>query len=171
MKKDNRGLSLVELVIVIAIMTVLTGVISMGIGIAVSKPADECASKLKAALQNARVTSMGKLDTTISVYTKDEKIYLMQKVVSESGTNSTETLIGAKGVEVKYKISGESSYRDLGDSSHPLVLSFNRSSGAFKDLSAMGFATKTYCVEIQVSKGNKTKLLKLSSLTGKIQME
>ena len=60
MKKDNRGLSLVEVIIVITIMAVLGGLMTMGISAGVSKPAEECAEKLEAALNNARITTMGK---------------------------------------------------------------------------------------------------------------
>ena len=65
MKQENKGFSLVELIVVIAIMTILTGLISAGIGMAVSKPADECIDKFKASLQSIRVTSMRKIDAHI----------------------------------------------------------------------------------------------------------
>ena len=59
MKNDNRGLSLVEVVIVLAIMAVLGTVVSVGVNLVTRKPADQCASRLQTVLQNNRMTTMG----------------------------------------------------------------------------------------------------------------
>lgn len=44
-KKDNRGVSLVEIIVVIAIMAVLVGVTSYGLSLISGKPVDECAKR------------------------------------------------------------------------------------------------------------------------------
>ena len=89
MKQENKGFSLVELIVVIAIMTILTGLISAGIGMAVSKPADECIDKLKASLQSIRVTSMGKFDAHIEIYKKGDQIYAKEYYTEDSSGRET----------------------------------------------------------------------------------
>lgn len=171
MKKDNRGLSLVEVVIVLAIMAVLGTVVSVGVNLVTGKPADQCASRLQTVMQNNRMTTMGKLDASMRIYMDAAgNIYVDELIkVNESTTNTVTTQVGTAGVVLSYKITGEAAYRELIPGT-ALLLSYDRSSGAFKDLTAMGLSGH-YCEEIKIVKGNRTKILKLSYLTGKISLE
>lgn len=167
MRSDNRGLSLVELVIVITIMVVVGGMMTMGISAAFSKPADECAKKIETALNNARVTTMGKQSIVLELYQKDDYVYLKETVTDADGSTSVKDLrIGAKYVAVEYKLAGDTAYNPLGDASNPLTLSFKRTTGGFNTLPGGG-----YCDEIKVSKGSKIRLVKLAYLTGKVTVE
>ncbi len=171
MKKDNRGLSLVELIIVMAIIAVIAGAASIGVGLITGRPADKCASRLQTVMQNNRITTMGKLDASMRIYMDAAGcIYVDELIkVNESTTNTVTTQVGAAGVVLQYKITGEDAYRELTPGT-VLLLSFDRSSGAFKDLTAMGLPGH-YCEEIKIVKGNRTKILRLSYLTGKISLE
>lgn len=173
MKKNNLGMSLVEIIIVIAILAVIAGTVGLGIGLMTGKPAEKCARKLNAMMQNNRMTTMGKLSARLEIYIDAEGYICVNEFVETAGEGEkvTTTRIGDKGVVLRYKISGEPDYREL-NTGIPLIISFNRSSGAFHDLSAMGSSyVDKYCIEIEVSKGNTVKLLKLSYLTGKITLE
>lgn len=169
MKKDNRGFSLVELIIVLAIMAALTGATFIGIGMISGKPAEECASKIFSNIQANRTTAMGKYSASVSFYRGTDGIYVVEEV---NGTQGTPVKIGDAGVNVQYRVTGDSAdaWRNLGSSSDALVISYNRSTGAFKDLEAMGLDDK-YCLEIKCSKANKTKTIILYHLTGKISMD
>lgn len=169
MKRDNRGLSLVEMIIVVAILAVVGGLMTMGISAVVSKPADECASKLEASLKNARITTMGKQSVTLKLYEKDDCIYLKEEVITAGGTSSTKDIkIGAKDVEVSYKLVGGSTYSSLGDSSNPLVLAYKRSTGGFMEITP---GSNQYCEEIKITKGTRERFLKMAHLTGKVTLE
>lgn len=163
MKKDNRGMSLLELVVVIAIMAVLVGTIGIGIKLISGKPADECANKLKAVLQNNRVTTMGKLDARLNVYADAGGVYVTEIIDG----NSTTSRIGDAGVVIEYRVTGdpEGSYTTLG--STPLEISFSRASGAFNPLPG----TSTYVLEIRVIKADVIRTLQLSTHTGKITLK
>lgn len=171
MKKDNRGLSLVELIIVMAILAVLGTAVGVGVSAVTGKPADQCASRLQSVIQNNRITTMGKLDSSMRIYMDAAgNIFVEEQIkTDETTTNATVTQVGTAGVTFQYKLTGESSYRDLlpGDE---LLLRYDRSSGAFKDLSAMGLSGH-YCEEIKIVKGHRTRILKLSYLTGRISLE
>jgi len=167
MRRDNRGLSLVELVIVITIMAVLGGLMAMGISAAITKPAEECAKKLAASLKEARVSTMGKRSVQLKLYTEDGYIYVKEEITLTDGTVSTKVnKIGEKGVEVTYCFAGESSYQTLGSGTDPLTLSFDRSNGGFKPCK-----DSKYCGEIKVKKGTREQTLKLYHLTGKVTVE
>lgn len=174
MKKDNRGLSLVELIIVIAILAVLAGAAGYGIGLVTGRPADKCANKLKSLIQNNRITTMGKLSAKLEIFVDAEGFICVTETVETDGASPkvTTSRIGDRGVTLSYRLTGESAFQTLGTT--PLIISFNRSSGAFNalDVAGMGavYAGK-YCEEIEISKGSRTKILKLSYLTGKITLE
>lgn len=156
MRMNDKGLSLVEIVIVVAIMSVLTGLLTMGVSTALSKPADECAEKIVAELSNGRITTMGKQTFRITLSADSEGVYVEE-------TGKAKKKIGQKGVEVKYKLTG-AGYTDL--DSTGIVFEFKRSTGGFKPVSG-----GSYCEEIQVSKGNRTKTIKLAYLTGKVTID
>lgn len=171
MKKDNRGFSLIELIIVLAILAILSLSVSYGVGLLTDKPAEQCATKLQTYITDCRVTTMGKLNAVLYLYMDGDQL-MVKKVI-----DTTETVISlGSGVAVSYRVTGDAAnaYRTLGNDSNPLVICFNRSSGAFESLDVMGsdFAGK-YCLEIKVEvPGNdKVKLLKLSYLTGKVVLE
>ncbi len=166
MKTNNKGLSLVEIIIVIAILSAVTGTLVYGVGMVAKKPVEECAQKIRSSIVETRVTGMGKLDTVLYIYMDGDRVMVDKKV---SG-NGTPIACGDSGVKVEYRITGETSYRSLGDISNPLILSFDRSSGAFQPLTAMGLTDK-YCLEIKISIADEVHLLKLSQLTGKVSVE
>lgn len=172
---NNKAFSLIELIVVIAIMAVLAGVSALGIGLVTGKPAESCANKLVTAVQSNRMTAMGKLDAHIEIYENATGIWV-KEVVAEVGEPDrvTTTRIGDRGVKVEYRITGdaEGSWRPLGDESNPLILRFDRSSGAFHDLSLMGTSYEgKYCLAIRCSKAHTVMNIKLTYLTGKIALE
>ena len=168
MRRNNKGFSLVELIVVIAIMVILTGLISMGVGMAVSKPADECVAKIKSTLQNIRVTTMGKYDAHVEIYKQNNQIYAKEIMVEDStGTTSTKVnLVGTKGVQLFYELDSSGTYVELVEGGPSLLIYYDRSSGAFSKATS-GY----YCTRIKAVKGTKQAVLRLYSLTGKIAEE
>lgn len=170
MKRNNRGMSLVEVIIVVAILSIVAGGITLGVGFITGKPADECANKLRAALQSNRMTTMGKLSAELLIYGNADGVWVVEVI---DGTAKNPVKIGSSGVEIKIKTSGggESSLNTGTPTPEtlpntPLRISFNRGSGAFNPLPGGG-----YCTEIVISKGNTVKTLKLYYLTGKIELK
>lgn len=167
MKKDNRGISLVEMIIVIAILAVVSGGVAIGIGSALSKPAEECTKKITDSLKNARVSTMGKNTVKLYLYSDTDGIYLKEEVLVTDGTATSKTIrIGQRGVEVSYQVTGDSSYTSLGGEGNPLTLSYKRTTGGFNEVSS-----GKYCEYIKVKKGNREYTLQLYSLTGKVEVK
>lgn len=159
MRKDNRGFSLVELIIVMAIMAVLGGVMFMGVGMISGKPADKCAEKLKAVIQSSRVTTMGRTGVKLELYRAADGRIMSEQTTSE-GTK--ESIIGDADVTVEVDINDSDSLSPLGSAASPLVIEFDRSTGALKN------ADK---IKIEVSRANTTRVLILYGLTGKIELQ
>ncbi len=81
--KDNRGISLVELIVVIAIMAVVVGAASLGLGMMFSRDANYVAVRIDDALSETRTLSMSKEGTFTCVIHIDP---------SESGKNAKHTV-------------------------------------------------------------------------------
>lgn len=167
-KRDNRGMSLVELIIVMAIMAVLAGAVSIGVSLVTNKAADKCATQLKTSIQSARITTMGKFRTYLKIYMTANGVCIEEVVQSVEGGTETTTLTytGDAYVTVLYTLSDGSQYPLGYGEDNALYIEFDRSSGALKRL-----PDGNYCVEIEVSKGSKKRTLKLAYLTGKVTME
>lgn len=173
-KRDNRGLSLIELVIVMAIMAVLTAAVGIGVSLVTNKAVDKCATQLKSSIQSVRITTMGKFKTYLKIYMTSNGVCIEEIVQNAEGGTPTSTLTytGDTNVTVTYVLNDGSEY-PLGDINSPLYIEFDRSSGAMKRLpDEMGPAQAgKYCVEIKISNGNRNRKIKIAYLTGKVTME
>jgi len=168
MRKDNRGLSLVELVIVIAILAVVGSLVTMGLSAATSKPAEECAKKIVSTLNSARMSTMGKQTVAINLYQESDGVYVEEVI---NGVVVKSQKIGAKGVQIEYMLEGGGGYQALGDSSNKLSLSFKRTTGGFNYPLIGGTTQSEYCESIRAKKGNRQSTISIAYLTGKLKLE
>lgn len=160
MKIDNKGYSLIELVVVILILMIVAGGTILGVGVLSGKPADQCASSLNISFASHRISAMGQVYDPNSTYLKirrgtDDCIYLDEKV---NGAG-VETKICQKGVTFTYKRGGNTYSLNSGDA---IKFCFDRSTGAFK----LG----DDITEINISKSNKEYKMSLYNLTGKVKL-
>ncbi len=168
MKKNNKGFSLVELVIVVAIIVVIGGFAFTGMAILSSKPVDECAKKIQVALEGNRNTTMGKLSASISFYRDSNGDIYVEEVID--GATPYVKQIGSD-VDVTYKDAAGNSY-SLPVSPSKLTMSFDRASGSLKPLSG-----GSYVSEFVVSRGTPSErgfrqlTVKIDKLTGRVSVE
>ena len=78
-KLNNAGFSLIELIVVIAIMTILVGGASLGISLAFSKDAAKCATMINDAIYTTRMNSMSKAGTyTLTIEKNGDNKYIAE---------------------------------------------------------------------------------------------
>ncbi len=165
---NNRGFSLVELIITVAILAALIGVTGYGVSLVSGKPAEQCARKLAGALQHARTATMGKYRNVITVKRdSDGRLIVSEEYLIRIEDDDTEVtghrehIVGAKGVTVKYETDNSGTYTDLaGD----ITLRFDSGSGALKKTTS----TDGYYTSFEISKANKTYYVVIETLTGRI---
>lgn len=174
--KDNRGFSLVELVIVLAIASALAGVMGYGFSMSNGKPAQECAKKLAGAISHGRTTTMGKYRNEIIVkketdgtLTVTEDTLIRIEADGTPVTTSRSSVVGGKGVTVEYRIGSVSpgstpSYIELTSGSE-IRIKYDSGSGAMKK-TANG--NTDYYTGFRVSRAGKVWYVKLEPLTGNI---
>ena len=159
-KLNDQGFSLVELVIVMAIIVILGGGVIYGLTFLMSKPVEECARKVEVGLQGNRNTTMGKLSASISFYKDGSNIVALESIDGDDEA----TVIG-RGVELYYTYASDTTNRiAVGDIGNPLVIEFDRSSGSLKPVSG----TTEYVKNIIVKRGSNELTVTIERLTGRV---
>lgn len=158
-KMGDQGFSLVEIVIVMAIMVVLGSFAVIGLSVLSNRPVDECARKIKIALEGNRNTTMGKLSANISFYTDAEGNIMVKEIIDK---NQTSKKIGPSEVTVSY-INSDNTKKTLGTTE--LVMSFDRASGSLKSQS-----DGTYIQSFVVARGSHSLTVSIDRLTGRVEI-
>ena len=181
-KLSNGGFSLIELLIVIAIIAVMLFFFLMGARLIFTTPARQCARDLKAALEKTRVDTMGRNAAGLKIFKKKDGIYVseLQTVANDRDDSGNYKLpekeqeksekIGTARVHL-YMINGTN---ELKESSSPLILSFRRDTGGFYDSRPDGYPESMniqFIPYFWVQSGGKVYKLTLDKLTGMIDLK
>ncbi len=170
-EKDNRGMTLVEIIIVLALMTVIAGMTGYGLSLVSNKPVQECTKKVEIALNRNRTNSMGKKEAWVEFYIKDGHVTVLEHTLSgRAGATplETETTIGDRDVNMRLTYS-DGSVVPL-DGTHRRI-AFARDSGAL-----VGDESGRVCTKIEIFKGTYSdagfkQTINLVPLTGKVTIE
>lgn len=172
---NDKGISLVELIIIIAIMAVLsTGLISM-IGILNGRAARECAQDTLSALSKVRVLTLSKsAGAPPSGYASDADVYLEiipdsdgRILIKQAKNNEDEVLVfdqisvGAANVDIIAEING----KEVNLTGTDIKIAYDRATGAFLKYSDEGYMTK-----LTFEQG-KSYTIYMTPATGKATME
>ena len=168
-RTDNRGFSLIEVVIVVAIMSVMIATISYGLSFSSGKPAEQAAQELTSQLQHARTSTMGKfrVDITIRKDSADGTTVFESRTYNDQNAFNTgagivrDSVVAADGVRVEYSVDG-TNYTELG-SGASISIGFSRSTGALKP-----DPSGNYICYFRFSRANTTRVVSIVPLTGRI---
>ncbi|MBQ8598368.1 MAG: type II secretion system protein [Lachnospiraceae bacterium] len=82
--RNNKGISLVEILIVVAIMSLAVGGSGVGLSLAYSRDAEKCAKTIDAALENTRMLSMSQKGTfTMEIDLENNILYIRSSESSD----------------------------------------------------------------------------------------
>lgn len=172
---NDKGVSLVELIIIIAIMAVLsTGLISM-IGILNGRAARECAQDTLSALSKVRVLTLSKstgapesgLSADADVYLEIKpdgggRILIMQVNKNKEGETIVDQIsVGAANVDIIAEINK----KEVNLTGTDIKIAYDRATGAFLKYSDEGYMTK-----LTFEQG-KSYTIYMTPATGKATME
>lgn len=167
--KNNSGFSLVELIIVIAIIAALIGTVILSVSMVFSANAKACSNDLQRAVADCKVTTMGKAQAWLIVYRGENdciysQLHIMeQKEGGEAGelqeVKEDPQKIGGKRVSVTYTDASGTPELELPTGADAGIrIEFDRSSGSFKEAPQ----------QMQIQGGNRDYKLDFIRLTGKI---
>lgn len=176
MKEDNTGFSLVELIIVVAIIAAVITVSILSISLIFSANAKTCANDIMGAISECKVMTMsrGQGNVRLLIYRSSDGDVFSELQIRESvsdpwmnNENGAEK-IGAKRCAVGAAL-GSDDLPTKSSNTLPTLdtgmweIYFDRSSGSFKN--------ETSVSDIYVSGGNRNYQIHLEKLTGKSTME
>lgn len=159
-KLNNRGISLTELIVVIAIIGVLAGGGISMMGLIPRMQVNGCVQDFAGHMSEVKTKTMSFQSVYAELYQDDSGVYLQ---VHKGSDVEEAVLIGEKGVCVKAVIGGT----EVELNSKELTLSYDRSSGAFQDVTVSD-GTTGECTCITFYKGSTERKATLVKLTGRI---
>ncbi len=164
--RENCGFTLIELIVVVAIMGVALLVGGYALSTISLARAKNCATEMNEALIRTRTESYSKDSATsvatVAFYRGTDGIYMKKSYESSAEK------IGSSSLSVSYQLKNAADYVELSEEN--VVFSFNRNSGAFRDVVVNG-TTKEPCKSIKISGGGKTYIITCYPQTGKTEMK
>ena len=167
---NNKGYSLLEAIVIIAILGVLTGFMATSSGLFDGRRVKACADSVSSLLDKVRLANMGKDEVTLTIYKDTDqaiKAKIVTKIVSRNDSITEKTFIedvSDDNVEMSYSTDISGSAENPAGAAG-MVFNFNRNTGAIKDTSPNGIQ----CIILR--KGNAEKKIKIYAATGKIIVE
>ncbi len=190
MKRNKKGFSLVELIVVISIMGILLGLVVPSVNALFGYEAQKATGKITALLDDTKVEAMNRIVAEMELkYVEGDGYYIIQyldygKEARNSGFVVQETKVASNKVVIRYKRSDKTTPINLKLSGKSLILTFNRETGGFRkvqegvmDVEKLQDALDTskdipfqdgdgYCEWIEISCGLRTRTIYLQQNTG-----
>lgn len=178
--KQNEGFSLVELIVVIAILGVLSTAAVVGIGMISGWRINKCVSLLDSGLKETRTDALSREAAYLIISCDENGNYYME------GTKHPQEKIAGSPIKIVYMTDAKTD-EEMITPDHPLVLSYDRASGAFlpilewdaehstyvqKQTGEGADISYVYCTSIQICAGEeKSTTIRLVKSTGKHTIE
>lgn len=159
--RNNKGLSLIELIIVIAILSIISVAAISGLSTIMSWNVTKCADVIDGSLKKTKVVAMSKKDAQLRLYKSGSDYYI-------DAAEEPAKKIGSEPITITYSTTAGETYTI--DGTTALTLAFDRSSGAFKKVDTAtvdGNTVDVYCDKIIITRDSKVKTIELVHATGK----
>ena len=163
---NNNGYSIIELIIVLAIIAIIISTVFYSIILVFSANAKSCANNIQRSIGDCKVTTMGKSAAYMELYRDaDQNVYTRMYVMDSGGSYvpSEPQKVGASRVYVAYTPEGGAETELLaGDK---IEIRFDRASGGFEEDASGNIYEK-----LHVQGGSKKYEIVLTKLTGKSEV-
>ena len=159
---NNKGYSLLEAVVIIAILGVLTGFIATSTGLFDGRRVKACADSVSSLMDKVRLANLGKDEVSLTIY-KDSDKAIKAKIVTKVKLRN-DVVTEREFIEDVSNDNVEMSYStDTG--TEGMRFTFNRNTGSVNQTTPSDIK----CIILR--KGNAEKKIKIYAATGKIVVE
>lgn len=175
LKSNNKGLSLIELLIVVAIMTIIGGTVFLSTSVATNRHVTSCANKISTAFEQTRNLTLGKQSGKIKFWVgSDGQVYAQMYV--DGTTYGDQVAIGHSGITVTFVYvnplnAGIVYHQDL--TTTGMEISFSRSTGGITSQMFDGSAIDPSAKKLKaivVTNGNRSITIEVDSYTGRVNI-
>ncbi len=132
MRNDDKGFTIIEIVVVIAILGLLATMLIGSTSYIANSAARGLANSVKTAIGETRIKTMGKQETALYIYrsTEDDKFYkqFVVKVNGDWQKPETEEAIGKRNPVLTYEIKGDTNIYELTPGTG-IFICFDRATG------------------------------------------
>ena len=164
--KNERGFSLIELIVVIAILSIISvGVVSAFISLT-GWGVTQTISDIEGNLKETKILAMSKTNATMTISRESDVFYI-------TVTGEAKHKIGSVPIQIAYTTTATADTASQNvtlANGKSITLGFDRASGAFLPI-ATDVSGSIYCSDITVTRGSKEKNMKLIYVTGKHYIE
>lgn len=166
LKSNNAGLSLLELIVVVAIMAVVGGIVVLSTSVATDKHVSSCAEKITTSLEQTRSLALGKRTAYIDfTQVTGEVVQAQMYVDGQPYGNLCE--IGRSGLTITLTYDDGSA--EVLTAASPARIEFSRSNGSI--INQTGANSGKTIVSIDVTNTRRDVLVKIDKFTGRIETE
>lgn len=165
----NKGFSIVEIIIVIALMAVVSGVFVLSLNVQYSASTNKCAEQINSLLEKTRITTMSKKDIHYLVIYQDTNDHYYASITKDVLAPTEPVDLGSARIaifyDIKDDITGAVTEYEV-STSNPLTITFDQSSGSFVE-----YAPNQYVDRISIKGSKDGDAVTLSSSTGRHYVE
>ncbi|MBQ7834141.1 MAG: prepilin-type N-terminal cleavage/methylation domain-containing protein [Lachnospiraceae bacterium] len=168
MKKDNKGFSYVELLLVLAIIAIMTGIMALSMSLVGRTNVNKGCDNLNNAMNQARTTSMarGRTNGQITISCEGGKYYYYIGKPGTAESNGGKVKFASLPVKVSYVLHSDPGVLESLDEGESISIRYDQSTGAF-GMASVG----DYVDNIVLSNGDKMATIKCYIPTGKTEIE
>ena len=161
LKLNDQGISLIELIIVLAIMAIIGGAAFLSTTVATDKHVNSCGQKIASSLEQTRGLAMGKQSGYVTLsQTAGDYVYLQMYI--DGQPYGDRVAVGRPGVTVNITRDGGGTTTLVSEGS--VTIQFDRSNGS---VSSVGGAAPI--VKIAVTNGRRTMNVNIDKFTGRVE--
>lgn len=166
---SNKGFTLVELLVVVAIIAICTAIMEASLSTISSSQAHECANEIGSLLSQCRIRAMSRSANVYVKLYRDASGNLRADYVENNAVVSSDAVGGTR-CGASYTAGGVET--PLDSSGRALYLSFARDTGAFRTLQPDGINdAASPCTSIEVSGGGRIYTVSFFIATGLYHIE